>query len=331
MKVSYIDRMLTQSMALIEKIIAMDPSHALIDLDHEIIDKTNKSIYLCYSETFRSKNQEFVQKVVRWMRTWKLLHVVLLEGWNLREARSQALAAQSYLRAIAEIYQEMKNRERSSSTLKHWTGDSIPLCVRQAVTEMETNRSSGVKKLFQIIKKILLLSEHHYKQEAVQDFFCCLARLNYKISFSFLDVMGYDDRELKDIALLCILIKCPLAGINETIPLLKKFSSEDKIQEGIKTLFLNCVNLDIELAHLLIKKMVLRADRNESYGILALACARKGNFHQAILFSEFITAIVLKQSIDRQIANFMPDNRPIYKGDDLLRVYKKNLKNTLSN
>jgi hypothetical protein len=89
------------------------------------------------------------------------------------------------------------------------------------------------------------------------------------------------------------------------------------------------VSLDIELAHSLIKKMVSRAARNESYGILALACARSGDFHQALIFSDLITAIVLKQSIDRQIANFMPDNRPIYKGDDLIRALRGGLKRAL--
>lgn len=311
----FIDEMLSLALPMLQKVLDMDPTEAVIDVSDEIIGKVDKCMSRCYQDVNEYRHKDLIHEMLLWWRVWRVLKPLLLEGWNLQLARSHAIAGMTYLKTLAQIHEEIRVRLKKENKLSYWPGDSMRVCIHQTMIEMKTNRSAALKKLYQLIKKALLLEREYLKQETVRDFFFYLTRYDYKLAIPFVDVFGYEERELKDISLLCVFARCPAENVRDCIPLLSKFSSEDRIEEGLKTLLANCVDSDIELALLLVKKMPSRSSRNQALVEIARACARKGNFTQAEACAEMITSVVLKNKIDAEIKAFKPDDRPVYTGE----------------
>lgn len=319
---SYVDDMLSVAMPVIEKILSMNSSEAVLNIQEPVIRKIDSTISGAYDDVTSYRNKDLIHQLLYWWKQWQNLKPLLAEGWNIQAARAQALAAMTYLKAIAEIHEEIRNRLKRESKLRYWPGTPMKASVRETLIEFKTNRSAAIKKLYQLIKQALLLENDYHKQEAVKDFFSMVAKADYKVAIPFLDVMGYEDREYKDLGILCVLNRCPVDHIKACFPLLNQFSSEQFLEEGIKSLFSNSVDEDPDLALMLIKKMPSRSLRNSSFGELAISYARKGDFVRAGLYAEMITSVVLKADIDKQIEAFKPDERPLIEVEDLDPKYK---------
>jgi hypothetical protein len=318
---SYVDEMLTISMPVIEKILSMESSEAVLNIEDVLVHKIDKSIQRAYEDVNSYRNKELVHQLLFWWKQWKMLKPILTEGWDMQRARALALASMTYLKALSEIHEEIRARIIREKKLRYWPGVPMHASVKEVLRGLKKNRSATIKQLYQLIKQALLLEQDHHKQEAITEFFCIIASSDYRIAIPFLDVMGYEEKEYKDLGILCIFSKCPLEHIRACFPLMTQFSNQESLEEGLKTLFNSCVDDEPELAMTLIKKMSTRAQRNNSLGLLALAYARKGSLDRAQACADMITSVTAKSKIDEEIESYRLDDRPLVQIQDLMKLY----------